>query len=188
MRRCTLGSVTRETDVADFAGLPGFLNRLHCTARGEDEIRVVEANDLMELQEVDHICLQTSERLLDLTGSGVLIPAIDLCHQKNLLPVTIAESLAHPDLADAVVVIPAVVHEGDAAIDCCAKQADALVRILLFSNVVTAHANYRDLLSCAAKLAINHVRGLRTSTGEERLIALSGRRRQRSCGNDCGRL
>jgi hypothetical protein len=45
----------------------------------------------------------------------------DLCHQKDLLPVAIAESMAHPDLADAAVIVPAVIHEGDAAIDCASK-------------------------------------------------------------------
>jgi hypothetical protein len=37
------------------------------------------------------------------------------------LPITIAESLAHPDLADTAVVVPAVIHKSDAAIDSCTK-------------------------------------------------------------------
>src|SRR5258708_29288679 len=110
--------VTCEADEAYFARLLCFLNSLHGPTRGEDNIRIVEANDLMELQEINYVCLQTSQRLLNLSGSRVLIPAIDLCHQQDLLPVTIAERLAHPDLADAAVIIPAVIHEGDTAIDC----------------------------------------------------------------------
>src|SRR5271169_6377160 len=98
--------VTCEADVADFAGLFRRLNGLDGPARSEDRVRIVEANDLMELKEVDHVRLQASERLLNLPGSGVLIPSIDLCHQEDFLPVTIAERLAHSDLADAAVVIP----------------------------------------------------------------------------------
>src|ERR1700723_3122773 len=110
--------VTCEANVTDFARLLCLLNSLHGAARGEDDIRIVEANDLMELQEINDIRLQTSQRLLNLPGSAVLIPAIDLCHQQDLLSVTIAECLAHPDLADTAVIIPAVIHECDPAIDC----------------------------------------------------------------------
>src|SRR5579872_5423623 len=135
--------VTGEANVANLARSFGFLNCLDGPAGGEDNIRIVETNDFMELQQIDHICLQATQRLLNLSGSGVLISAIDLCHQEDLLPVTIAERLAHPDLADTAVVIPAVIHEADTAIDCAAQQMDALVRILLFSKVVTTNADRR---------------------------------------------
>src|SRR5882757_380877 len=108
------------------------MNCLDGPAGPKNDIRIVETNDFMKLQQIDHIRLQAAQRLLNLPGSGVLISAIDLCHQEDLLPVTIAEGLAHPDLADTAVVIPAVIHEGDTAIDRAAQQLDALVWVLLF--------------------------------------------------------
>jgi hypothetical protein len=42
--------VTCEADVADLARLFGFLNRFDGAARGEDNVRIIEADDLMELQ------------------------------------------------------------------------------------------------------------------------------------------
>jgi hypothetical protein len=113
--------VASEADLADCAGLLCLLNSLDRATRGEDYIWIVKANDLMELQEINHFGLQTSQRLLNLPGRGVLIPPIDLCHQEYLLSIAIAERLAHPYLTDAAVVIPAVVHEGDTAIDCSTK-------------------------------------------------------------------
>jgi hypothetical protein len=115
--------------------------------------------------------------LLNLSGGGVLVSAIDLCHQEHLLPVTIAERLAHPNLADAAVVIPAVIHEGDTAIDCGSKQADALVGVLLFPDVVAAQADRRNTFARAAELPINHVRGLGTVCGDRRRGVLCARRR-----------
>src|ERR1039458_391794 len=180
--------MTREADVADFARLFGLLNCLHGPTGGEDDIRIVETNDFMELQQIDHICLQAAQRLLNLPGSGVLISAIDLCHQEDLLPVTIAERLPHPDLADAAVIIPAIIHEGDTVIDCGAKQTDAPNGILLFPDVVTAHADRRNPFACAAKLAINHVRRLRSASSYGRRGALRARSRNRSRGHNGGRL
>src|ERR1700733_11037616 len=82
--------VTCEADVADFTRLFRRLDGLDGPARREDNIRIVKANDLVELKEIDHIRLQTSQRLLNLSGSGVLISAIDLSHQEDFLPVAVA--------------------------------------------------------------------------------------------------
>src|ERR1700690_1735661 len=45
--------MTRESDVADLARLFRLLNSLDGSARCKDHIRIVETNDLVELQEVD---------------------------------------------------------------------------------------------------------------------------------------
>ena len=95
----------------------------------------------MKLQKIDHVRLQAYQRLLNLPGGGVLISAVDLCHQKDLLPVTIAKRLAHSDFADTAVVIPAVIHKSDTAINCGAKQADALIGFLMFPDAINAYAN-----------------------------------------------
>jgi hypothetical protein len=43
-----------------------FLNGLDGATRRKDNIRIIEANDLMELKEIDHIRLQASQGLLNL--------------------------------------------------------------------------------------------------------------------------
>src|ERR1035441_8491321 len=94
------------------------------------------------------------------------------------LPVTIAEGLAHPHLADATVVVPAIIHKGDTAIDCSANQANALIRVLLLSKVVATQADRRNTFARAAKFAIDHVRRLRTAGSGGGLSALC------ACGRD----
>ena len=89
----------------------------------------------------------TSQRFLNLPGSSVLIPAIDICHQEDLLFVTIAECPARPDLTDAAVLIPADIRECDPAIDCIAKQRDALIGVPLLSEVITASAERGNMFT-----------------------------------------
>ena len=60
--------------------------------------------------------------------ASALLPAVDLGHQEDLLPVTVLKRFAHSRFAHAFVVVPAVIHEGDAAIDSLADEAN---RILL---------------------------------------------------------
>src|SRR5690242_19478413 len=70
--------------------------------------------------------------------------------------------MAHPDLALAVVIIPTVIHERDAAIDGRSDNPDAIVRIGLRADMVAAQADGGDLLSGAAKRTLrNGVRGRR---------------------------
>ena len=71
-------------------------------------------------------------RLVDLLGGGLFGAAVDLGHQEDLLAVAVAQGLAHADFADAVVIVPAVVHEGDAAVDGGADDLDALRFVYLF--------------------------------------------------------
>src|SRR4029453_2702850 len=57
---------------------------------------------------------------------GFARAAVDLGHQQDLRAVPVAQRLAHAQLAAAVVIVPAVVHERDAVIDRLANDADAL--------------------------------------------------------------
>jgi len=74
------------------------------------------------LEQVDDVGLEALEALVDLLGGGLLRPAVDLVHQEDLRAVAILQGLAHADLARAFVVVPAVVHEGNAAIDGLANE------------------------------------------------------------------
>src|SRR5713226_9150621 len=115
MDRGTL--VSRETDVADRAGVLRLERRLDRPSLGENPVRVLHPNDLVELQEVDDVRLEPSERLLDLPGGRRPRLPVDLGHQEGSLPVAVPEGLPHSDLAPPVVVVPGVVEEIEARVD-----------------------------------------------------------------------
>ena len=83
--------------------------------------------------------------------------AVDLGHEEDLVAIAAGERLAHADFAGAVVVVPAIVEEGDAAVD---GLADELDRVLLgrrrLADVVAAEADGGDALAGAPELAIDH--------------------------------
>ena len=139
-----------------FAGLPGIVKRLDCAAGSEDAVRIVHADDLVHLHQIDMIGLEPLERLLDLMGGGLLITPIDFGHQENLLPVAISQGFAHTHFAVAVVIIPAVVHEVDAVVDGRANEANSLGIVLWIPDVIPAQPDNRDLLAGAAEYAVLH--------------------------------
>ena len=73
----------------------------------EDPVRILEANDLVMLHQIDAIGLQTAQRLVELPRRLAFRAAVDLGHQEDLVAIAVAERLAHADLAGAVVVVPA---------------------------------------------------------------------------------
>src|SRR5207247_9084188 len=83
--------------------------------------------------------------------------AIDFVHQEDLLTVAVLKSVPHADLARAFVVVPAVVHEGNAAVD---GLPDELNRVLLgnrrLADVPAAQADDGDAFACAAEGAVDH--------------------------------
>src|SRR4029077_18943911 len=139
--------VPREADVADLARLLGLQHSFHSTAGSEDTLRVAVANYLVKLQQVDMVGLQSAKGLIHLLGSGRLSLAIDLGHQERLLAVTVAQRLAHANLALAIVVVPAVVEEADAGIERRANDANALLLIGLHADVVAAEAHNGNFLA-----------------------------------------
>src|SRR4029450_13241887 len=88
-------------------------------------------------------------------------PAVELSHQEDTLAIAVAQRVAHPPLALAVMVVPAVVHEGAAAIDRRADDADALRRILRHADMEAAQAQRRYALARLAELTVGHVAGVR---------------------------
>ena len=114
------------------------------------------------------IGLQPLERLVDLTGGRGFGATVELRHQEHSLAIPVAQRVPHAALALAVVIVPAVVEEGDAAIDRRSDDADALGRILRPADVMAAEADGRDLLAGSSQDSIDHVSRLRTG----RLVAL----------------
>src|ERR1035438_7835199 len=150
--------VTGESDKANFAG---SLRVHHCfigSAIGENAIRIVEANNLMMLHQVEVIRLKTFETGFDLPLRDFFGAAIDLRHEKNFLPVPIFQRLAHVHFAAPFVVVPTVVHEGNAAIDGGANQANALILAEpMLRDVETTHTNRGNRFSGASEWSIEHV-------------------------------
>ena len=149
--------VTGEADVAEFACLLGGESGFHGSARGEDAVGVFHADDLVELDEVDHVGLESAEGLFELAvecGGGA---SVDFGHEEDLGAVAVAEGLAHADFADAVVVVPAVVHEGDAVVDGFVDEGDAVLGVGLASDVVSAEADGGDFFSGGTEVAVEHV-------------------------------
>src|ERR1700691_4488684 len=106
--------VPSESDVAKLPRLPRFEHSLDRASGCEDAVGVGIADDFVKLQQIDMVGLKAFQRFADLRGRSRFVAAIDLCHQECLLPVTIAQSLAHANLALTAVVIPAVVEKVDA--------------------------------------------------------------------------
>ncbi len=123
--------VAGESDVANLAGLLRGDGGFDGAAWGEDAVGVFEADDLVELDEVDHVGLEAAEGLLKLFVVFVSGAAIHFGHEEDLLAIAVAKSLSHADFGDAVVVVPAVVEEGDAAVDAGVDELDALGCFLL---------------------------------------------------------
>ena len=72
----------------------------------------------------------------------------------------VGESLAHAQLADASVVVPAVVEEVDAALDGLVDEADGFSLFEVgFAEMVAAESDGGDALASAAECAIDHAVG-----------------------------
>src|SRR5712691_7816594 len=144
--------VSREADVADRSPVLRLKRRLDCAALGEDPVRILDPDDLMELQEVDDVRLEPSERLLDLPGGRRPRLPVNLGHQEGSLAVALPEGFPHPDLAPPVVVVPGVVEEIDAGVDCGTNDTNALrLRELRLAEVEPAEADRGDSLPRAAE-------------------------------------
>ena len=101
---------------------------------------------------------------VDLARGFNLGAAVELGHQENLAAITAGERLAHALFAYAAVVVPAIVEEVDAAIDCLVHEPDRFCFAKRrHAEVVAAEADSRHALACAAEFAIDHaVRGWRS--------------------------
>ena len=104
----------------------------------------------------DPIRLQSPQRFIDLPGRGVFRPAIEFSHQEHFLPVPVTERKPHAPLAFPIVVIPAVVHEGDAAVDRTADDANPFVRVLRATDVMAAQPDRRDFFVGVSEASIDH--------------------------------
>src|SRR5439155_10275254 len=144
--------VSRETDVANPPRIPRLEGRLDRPDSGEDPRRILHPNDLVELQQIDDVRLESLERLLDLPGGRGPRLAVDLGHQESSLAVAVPKGFPHPDLALSIVVVPGVVEEIDACVDRGSDDAKALrLREVRRAEVEPAEADRGHPLARAAE-------------------------------------
>ncbi len=146
--------VSGKADVAKLTCLTRLHERGIGAFRTEDSMRVLEADDLVMLHEIDAVGLEAAEGLVELLCRLAPGSPVDLRHQERPAPVPITKGLPHPDLAGPVVIVPAVVHEGDARVDCMADDPNAQRFVhVLEAKVPPAEPDGRDLLSGTAERA-----------------------------------
>ena len=148
--------VPGEADVANLPRLFRIHQGFERPAGGEEAVGILHPDVLVKLNQVDVIRLQSSQRFIDLAGRGVLRPAIEFRHQEHFLPIPITERQPHAPLAFPIVVIPAVVHEGDATVDRSADDANPFVRILRATDVMAAQPDHRDSFVGPSESSIDH--------------------------------
>src|ERR1035437_9386023 len=149
--------VAGEADVADLAGFLCLLEGFDGPAVGEAAVGILHAQVLVDLHEVDVVGLQPLERFVDLAGGGLLCASVKLGHEEDLLAVAVAQRLAHPDLAFAVVVVPAVVHESDAAVDGGADELDAILLLFHEADMVATEAERGNAFAGTSERTVEHV-------------------------------
>ena len=138
--------VAREADEAHLALALRLLERLDRAAGREVQVGVVVVDDFVNLPEVEVVGLQSPQRLFELAQRRPSVAPVraDLRHQENFFaPPT--ERLAHQLLAVAFVVLPRVVHEGEARVNRLVRDADGLALRLRHAEVVAAERERRDL-------------------------------------------
>jgi len=118
-----------------------------------------------------------------LAGGFLQGAAIQLRHQKSFVAVSALERLTHAHFAGAVVVVPGIVHEIDAAVDGGVDQSNGILfgeRRL--SKVVAAHADHGNVHSGLAQDAIRNVAA--SFDGCHLSLLLAGCNRTQNYGRD----
>ena len=162
----------------------------------------------MVLQQIDVVGFEALKRDIDLACRFCLGPAVDLGHQKCLVPVPLKrEGGAHAYFALAIVVIPSVVEKADAAIDGLVHKARSfIVGDGIAADFGTANADERNFDSCRSQLSVKHfaasyagsfhagnMRCCRTGSGKRRWNSrgnrsfVKARSKRRGCSNRRGR-
>src|SRR4051794_6774324 len=89
----------------------------------------------------------------------------DLGHEEDLLAPAVGERLSHPDLAHALVVLPRVVHEGDAGVDRLVQQRGRIALGADLSEVEASEAEGRHGLTGASEWTTRDLGGGAASGG-----------------------
>lgn len=151
--------VAGEADEADLALLFGFDGGLEA-AFFDDVFGVVVVVALVKLPEVDHIGAEAPQAVFEVLHGAGVISIANLGHEEGFLTVAIhGEGLAHYFFSTAVVVVPGIVHEGDAVVDGGMNEMEGVLFILGAGLVVAAEAEDRDLHAGLAERARGYAGG-----------------------------
>jgi len=95
----------------------------------------------VDLPKIEMIRLQTAQRFFEHAKGDGFIAAMstDLGHEKDL-PALAFEPAAHPNFGLAAVVLPAVIEECDAAVNCASDQLVRGLLVLGVAEMVTAES------------------------------------------------
>ena len=123
--------VAGEADVADLAGvargyMAAWMAPSSAKMRSGSSKRRISWNWTRSITSVSRRPMDCSELLVVVLGGA----GVELGHDEDLVAVAVLKGLTHTDFGDAVVVVPAVVEEGDAAVHCLVDQVDHLVLLL----------------------------------------------------------
>ncbi len=131
----------------------------------------------MVLNEVDAIGPQALQRRVDLVRGFGFAAAVHLGHQVDFVAIAaLVERDAHPQLASPLVVVPAIVHERDAAIDRLVNEFHGrIVGQLRFSDVEPTHADGRNRLAGTTQRTIQHLAALLPGMADEGQVGRIGR-------------
>jgi hypothetical protein len=110
------------------------------------------------LKQIDAIGLEALEGHVNLTRGQILSSRIDLGHQKHFIAIAAPrERVPHANLTAALVVIPGIVHEGDAAVNSRMNKAYAFAfRHRCFGNMRAAEPDRGDCFAGLPQFAIEH--------------------------------
>ena len=154
------------------------------TVLAEDAVGIFHANHLVVLDEVDRFNAEPEEALIDLLRGRDLRATVDLRHQKCFLAMAVLEGFAHPQFAEAIVIIPAVVEEVHPRIEGRADDLDPVGILFRSADVVTADPDARDEFAGLAELAEAHPVAddfLRRVESRQHIALLGGRCSGRIC-------
>src|SRR5258705_5182284 len=120
-------------------------------------MRILESDNLMVLDQINAVGLQPAERFFQLAGSFFSGASVNFGHQEYLAAVILAQCPAHPEFAKTVVVIPRVVHKGNAAVNRATNDSQAQLLLHVFQpEMPPSQSDGGYLLSSTAERAINH--------------------------------
>src|SRR5262249_60717752 len=101
-----------EADVAERARLARLDERRVGTVCSENAMRMLVAENLVVLDQVDAVGLEAAEGFFQLPRGFLFRPAVDLGHQEGFVAVALPPRPAPPALAGAAVVCPGRVPVG----------------------------------------------------------------------------
>src|SRR5208283_4689719 len=127
-----------------------------CASDGKNAFRVGVADYFVKLEKINPVGLKAAQGFIDLASSGRFRASIDLGHEKGLLTIAVAQSVAHADFTLAAVVVPTVVEKIDSFIEARPDDANAFLWIHLFAEMIAAKPDERDSLSAAAQRSIRY--------------------------------